>query len=169
MSNGEGSRQPRRARNGSATRDALLNAAVRVIVDEGYAAVSTRRIAEVAGVKAPLVHYHFGTLQDLLLEVYRREAEQSLQRHVRAMARKDPLQALWEMNADAERTGLALEFMAMARHRKRIADVIARYAEQIRAIQIVALERHFRDTGRAPGLFPPTAISVILDQWRVRW
>ena len=67
---------------------------------------------------------------DLLIAVYRRSAERSVQRHAEAMARDDLLQALWEVNTDATRTTLALEFLAMANHRKVIQEEIARYAEQ---------------------------------------
>ena len=37
------------------------------MIDEGYAAVSTRRVAAKAGLTPPLVHYYFPTTDDLLL------------------------------------------------------------------------------------------------------
>jgi AcrR family transcriptional regulator len=157
---------PRKARRfgteKSLTRTLILDTTEKLIVEEGYAAVTTRRVAERAGLKAPLVHYYFKTTDDLLVAVYRRGAEQSLQRHAEAMARDDLLQALWEVNADPERTTLALEFMAMANHRKFIREEIARYAEQIRAIQVVALNRHFRERGMAEEPFSALTLSVML-------
>lgn len=157
---------PRKARRfgteKSATRILILDTTEKLMVEEGYAAITTRRIAERAGLKAPLVHYYFKTTEDLLVAVYRRGAEQSLQRHAEAMAREDLLQALWEVNADTERTTLALEFMAMANHRKFIREEIARYAEQIRAIQVVALNRYFRERGIEEEPFSTLSLSVML-------
>lgn len=132
------------------------------MVDEGYAAVTTRRVAERAGIKAPLVHYYYKTTDDLLVAVYRRGAEHSLQRHAAAMAQGDVLAALWDVNSDQQRTALALEFMAMANHRKFIAEEIARYAEQIRAIQAVALDRFFHEQGMVAPPFDALPLTVIL-------
>jgi AcrR family transcriptional regulator len=146
----------------SGTRTVILDTTERVLIEEGYAAVTTRHVAERAGIKAPLVHYYYKTTEDLLVAVYRRAAERSLQRHTDAMAREDLLQALWDVNIEQDRTALALEFLAMANHRKFIQEEIARYAEQIRAIQTVALNRYFSKLDIAPALFPPVSISVVL-------
>ena len=156
-------RSARRPRTDSAvTRSVILDAAERVMVEEGYAAVTTRRIAERSGLKPPLVHYHFKTTDDLLTALYRRGAEQSLQRHASALAQEDPLTAMWRTNSDKERTALALEFMALANHRKFIREEIARYAEQIRAIQVATLERYLREQGLEGRPFSPLALSVFL-------
>ncbi|MCE7798881.1 TetR/AcrR family transcriptional regulator; helix-turn-helix transcriptional regulator [Sphingobium sufflavum] len=145
------------------TQAIILDAAERLMLEEGYAAVTTRRVAECSGLKPPLVHYHFKTTDYLLTALYRRGAEQSLQRHASALAQDDPLTAIWRVNADGERTALALEFMAMANHRKFICEEISRYAEQIRAIQVAALERYLCERNlcaRPP--FGPLALSVML-------
>lgn len=146
----------------AAARPVILDAAEKVILDEGYASVTTRRVAERAGLKAPLVHYYYKTTDDLLLAVYRRAAETSLQSHAEAMSSDDPLAALWAININTGNTALAIEFMAMANHRKFIGEEISRYAEQIRAIQEIALKRYFRKAGIDPSPFTPLALSVIL-------
>ena len=46
----------------------ILNAAVQQIAEVGWSAVTTRRIAEQAGVNNALIHYYFGTKDALLLE-----------------------------------------------------------------------------------------------------
>lgn len=157
-------RATRRPRTDSAvTQAAILDAAERLIVEEGYASVTSRRVAERSGLKPPLVHYHFKTTEALLIALYRRGAEQSLQRHASALAQDDPLTAIWRVNAEGSRTALALEFMAMANHRKFIREEIARYAEQIRAIQVATLERYLRERRLQPQPpFGPMALSVIL-------
>jgi AcrR family transcriptional regulator len=51
------------------TRDAILAAARQVLLDDGLTGVTTRRVANVAGVNQALVHYHFGSIENLLLDV----------------------------------------------------------------------------------------------------
>jgi AcrR family transcriptional regulator len=50
------------------TKQKILNAAALLIAELGWADVTTRRIAERAGVNNALVHYYFGTKDALLIE-----------------------------------------------------------------------------------------------------
>jgi AcrR family transcriptional regulator len=58
---------PSSAARGVATRDALLAAAVALIPERGWGAVTTRAVAERAGVAPGLVHYHFASVDALLV------------------------------------------------------------------------------------------------------
>ncbi len=55
----------------------LLDAAEQLMLEEGYAAVTSRRLASKAGLKPQLVHYYFRTMEELFLEVFRRRAEEA--------------------------------------------------------------------------------------------
>src|SRR5262245_30812380 len=90
----------------SETRAVLLDTVERVMLQDGYAAVSSRRIAKEAGVTPALVHYYFATLDDLFLAVLRRRADQQLERHQRFLASAQPLRALWAFSRDQAGTGL---------------------------------------------------------------
>lgn len=57
-----------RAEQREATRRALIEATVRCLVEEGYAALTTRRVAERAGVAQSTLMHHFETREALLLE-----------------------------------------------------------------------------------------------------
>jgi AcrR family transcriptional regulator len=52
--------------------EALLDAAERMLVSDGYARITTRRVAAEAGVNHGLVHYYFGSMEELLLQVLER-------------------------------------------------------------------------------------------------
>ena len=56
------------ADRGREVRQRLLAAAVELIAERGWSAVSTRAVAERAGVAAGLVHYHFASVPALLSE-----------------------------------------------------------------------------------------------------
>jgi AcrR family transcriptional regulator len=50
----------------------FLDAAERLLVRVGYAAISTRRLAEEAGANHGLVHYYFGSMEELFVRVLER-------------------------------------------------------------------------------------------------
>jgi AcrR family transcriptional regulator len=109
---------PRRARaEESETRTRLLDATEGLMLREGYAAVTARRIAAEAGVTAPLVHYHFGPLDDLFIALLRRRTEDGLARQTTAMAGPRPLTALWDFSFATASVRYTTEFMALAHHR----------------------------------------------------
>ncbi len=68
----------------SETRATLLDATEQLMLDSGYAAVSSRRVAAVAGVRPALVHYYFRTMDDLFLAAFQRRAEQAFADQQRA-------------------------------------------------------------------------------------
>ena len=60
-------------------RGVLLDAAEQLMLEEGYAAVTSRRVAEKAALKPQLVHYYFRTMDELFLAAFRRRAEEGLE------------------------------------------------------------------------------------------
>ena len=111
------------------------------MLEEGYAAVTSRRVAARAGLKPQLVHYYFRTMDDLFVALWRRRAEQGLRRQAEALESDQPLWALWEFSRDPQDRGLTLEFIALANHRKVIRAEITATAERSRAEQVDALSQ----------------------------
>jgi AcrR family transcriptional regulator len=146
----------------SKNRVVLLDAAERVLIAEGYAAVTSRRVAAEAGLKPQLVHYYFATMDDLFLAVFRRRAEIGLERQAAALASDDPLQALWEFSLDPAGTALSTELNSLAIHRPAIRSEIAQVAEQLRAMQSESIARVLLLAGVDTTIFPPDAISLLL-------
>jgi AcrR family transcriptional regulator len=68
----------------SAAEEALLDAAERLLVDLGYSGITTRRLAEEAGVNHGLVHYYFGSIENLLVRTLERFTDRQIARQ-RAM------------------------------------------------------------------------------------
>jgi AcrR family transcriptional regulator len=57
------------------TKDKILDAAERLFGEQGYSETSLRHIIADAGVNLAAIHYHFGSKEDLLLQLVRRRAE----------------------------------------------------------------------------------------------
>ncbi len=145
----------------SKTRARLVDAAERLLLEEGYAAVTSRRVGATAGLKPQLVHYYFRSMDDLFLEVFRRRADENLARVERAIAAGGSLRTLWELNADPRGAAFMIEFVALANHRKAIRAEIAAYAERYRTMQLEALTRALADAGVTEELPPVVALLLM--------
>nr|BAG84246.1 putative transcriptional regulator [Streptomyces griseoviridis] len=70
---------PTSAERGQESRARLLAAAAELIVADGWGSVTTRKVADLAGLPPGLVHYHFRTVTDLqidaALDAARREVD----------------------------------------------------------------------------------------------
>lgn len=143
-------------------RSALVDAAEQLLIEEGYAAVTSRRVAEKAGLKPQLVHYYFRTMDEVFLEVFRRYADQGIEAHRRALESPQPLWALWRFGINPAASRLTMEMAALANHRKELRAEIARYAEVFREQQreafVTALQRH----RVLPDEVPPVVWSILL-------
>jgi AcrR family transcriptional regulator len=65
---------------GRETREQLLSAATALLGEEGYGAMSMRAVAERAGTRLSLVHYHFGSKRGLMEAVLTHLTEGLLER-----------------------------------------------------------------------------------------
>ena len=76
-------------------RTAFLDAAERLLVDDGRAGISTRRLAREAGLNHGLVHYYFGSVENLMLAVFERFTDRLVERQRAMYAADVPFLAKW--------------------------------------------------------------------------
>ena len=145
-------------------RGVLLDAAEHLMLEEGYAAVTSRRVAEKAALKPQLVHYYFRTMDDLFLAAFRRRAEQGLEVQAQVLQAPQPLWALWRFSTDPAATAITMEFIALANHRKALKAEIAYYAERFREEQRKALTTILDRYGVDPGEDPAAGVVGADDQ-----
>jgi AcrR family transcriptional regulator len=143
-------------------RKTLINAAQQLMVDEGYAAVTTRRVAAKAGLKPQLVHYYFHSMDDLLLALVERATARSREAFTRALASPRPLRALWELSSDPDVTALQVEMMALANHRKAVRNELAVSARRLRRMQVDALSELLARLGVTNDVMRPDALMVVI-------
>src|SRR3954449_12881362 len=79
----------------TAAEDALLDAAERLLVEVGYAGITTRGLAEEAGVNHGLVHYYFGSNEHLLVRALERFTDRLLERQRDLYAADRPFVDKW--------------------------------------------------------------------------
>src|SRR6186997_1321421 len=93
-------RAQRRERASADTRARILAAARGCLLADGYASLSTRRVAEAADVPLSQIHYYFGSKQDLILAVLAEENERLLSRQATMYSGREPLWRQWERACD---------------------------------------------------------------------
>lgn len=89
------------------TADQILAAAKARLLVEGYAALSTRRVAEEAGVPLSQIHYHFGGKKGMVLGLLERENEELVARQQAMYAEDAPLWKRYEQACDFLEADLA--------------------------------------------------------------
>ena len=141
-------------------RGVLLDAAEQLLLEEGYASVTSRRVAEKAGLKPQLVHYYFRNMEDLFLAVFRRMAEAGLSVLTTALESPQPLWSLWRFSTQPEATRLTMEFMGLANHRKALRTEIAVHADRFRAQQVEVMSVALRRYGIDQSDVPPVVWAV---------
>ena len=153
--------EPRRPRAATAEkRTRLLDAAERIMLRDGYAAVTSRRVEAEAGLK---LHYHFGTLDDLFIEVFRRRAERNVERLRAALESPEPLRAWWQLASDPRGTALLVELTAAANHRAALQAEVAKLAHDVRRIQVESLAAILDGYGIDPEEFPPALVAAAVQ------
>jgi TetR/AcrR family transcriptional regulator len=137
----------------SAAEGVLLDAAERLLVDIGYARITTRRVAEEAGVNHGLVHYYFGSIENLLVRVLERFTERLTARQRALYGADIPFIEKWRaamhylVGEDVEYEKIWLELQALAWNRPDLQERVARVSEEWRAVLTEAFEEPRRRYG----------------------
>ena len=95
-----GTRAERREQATADTRGAIIAAARSCLLADGYANLSTRRVADAAQVPLSQIHYHFGSKRQLILAVLGAETERLLERQREMFDAPEPLWVRWERACD---------------------------------------------------------------------
>ena len=82
------------------TRLRIIEAARSRLLADGYAGLSTRKVAEEAGVPLSQLHYHFGSKGGLIMALFEMENQQRLTRQIHMYAEDRPLWQRYEQACD---------------------------------------------------------------------
>jgi AcrR family transcriptional regulator len=138
-----------------AAEEALLDAAERLLVDRGYASVTTRRLAEEAGVNHGLVHYYFGSTGSLLVRALERFTERLIDRQRDLYAAETPFAEKWRdamrylVDEDATYQKIWLELQALAWNDPALRGRLARVNAEWRGVLTEAFAEPHRRLGVA--------------------
>jgi AcrR family transcriptional regulator len=135
------------------TEEALLDAAEQLLVDVGYAGITTRRLAETAGVNHGLVHYYFGSNENLLVQALERFTERLVERQRTLYAGDAPFPEKWRtamsylVDDDARYEKIWLELQALSWNNPDLGERLARVNAEWRAVLTEAFREPHRELG----------------------
>jgi AcrR family transcriptional regulator len=133
--------------------EALLDAAERLLVDVGYARITTRRLAEEAGVNHGLVHYYFGSNENLLVRALERFTERLIVRQRAMYAAPTPFVDKWRtamhflVHEDLTYEKIWLELQALAWNEPALRERLVHVNGEWRAVLTEAFEEPRRELG----------------------
>ena len=127
------------------TEEAFLDAAERLLVTVGHAGITTRSVAEEAGANHGLVHYYFGSMENLLARVLERFTGRLIARQRAMYARSDVTflekwrTAMRYLDADRPYQKVWYELQALAWNRPELRERVAHVDAEWRAVLTEAL------------------------------
>jgi len=144
------------------TEDAFLDAAERLLIGVGYSGITTRRLAEEAGANHGLVHYYFGSMENLFVRVLERFTERLVARQREMYARTDISGVeKWKTAVGYLESDLAagypkiwLELQALGWNRPDIAERVAEVNREWRDVLTDAFDRMMSEYGVDRDRFP---------------
>ncbi|MGH2741417.1 MAG: TetR/AcrR family transcriptional regulator [Thermoleophilaceae bacterium] len=151
--------------------DAFLDAAERLLIGVGYSGITTRRLAEEAGANHGLVHYYFGSMENLFVRVLERFTERLVARQRQMYARTDISGAdKWKTAMGYLEADLAagypkiwLELQSLGWNRPDIAERVAEVNREWRDVLTDAFDRMMGEYGIDRDQFPLAAmVSLVM-------
>jgi AcrR family transcriptional regulator len=151
------------------TVDAFLDAAERLLISVGYAGISARRLAEEAGTNHGLIHYYFGSMEQLFLQVLERFTNRLIVRQRAMYAADVPFLEKWRaamgyLDADFESgyQKVWFELQALAWNHPELRERVAHVHDQWRTTLAEAFTKAMGEYGLDSEHFPVEAMVTLV-------
>jgi AcrR family transcriptional regulator len=152
----------------SATAERFLDAAERLLVEVGHTGISTRRLAEEAGANQGLVHYYFGSMDELFVQVLERFTERLIARQREMYEADVPFiekwRTAWRFQEDDLEQGYSkiwMELQALSWSHPDLRPRMARVNAEWRAVLHDAFTRAAEENGFTQDEFPVTELVAM--------
>jgi len=149
--------------------EALLDAAEAMLVEVGYAGITTRKLAERAGVNHGLVHYYFGSMEDLLLRVVERFTERLIERQEAMYVADIPFIEKWRQamrfldeDSDSGYHKVWYEMQALAWNNDAVRARLQRVTQRWVDVVLAAFETGLTELGVDRRRFPTKAVVSLV-------
>jgi len=154
---------------GTAT-EALLDAAERLLIQVGHAGITTPRVAGEAGVNHGLVHYYFGSMEELLLQVLERFTSRLIERQRAMYGAEGPFIEKWrtamrylDEDIAAGYPKIWFELQALGWNHPDIRERVAGVNAEWRQVLLEAFDRAMEEYGLDRERFPLEAwVSLVM-------
>ena len=150
--------------------EAFLDAAERLLIEVGYAGITTRRLAQETGANAGLVHYYFDSMEELFLQVLERFTQRLIERQRAMYAAPGPFIDKWrtamgeyfEADFAAGYPKIRFELEAMAWNRPEMRERLAKVYEEWNGVLVDAFTHAMDELGIDGVTYPVEAIVALV-------
>ena len=160
----------KRRRSSTETRSAIIEAARQRLIADGFAHLSTRSVADSAGVPLSQVHYHFGSKQQLVLDLLESENARRLARQTDMYAEPRPLWQRYEQACDYLEDDLESGYVRVLQEMIAASWSDADLAERVRGLlrgwlELISEVATEAELAFGPlGPFPPRELAALIGQ-----
>lgn len=147
----------------------FLDAAERLLISVGYANISTRRLAEEAGANHGLVHYYFGSMEQLFVRVLERYTERLIERQRAMYAADVPFLEKWrtamsflDQDRESGYQKIWFELQALAWNQPDLRERLAQVLSKWRAVLTEAFTRAAEEYSLDPEKYPVDALVTLV-------
>jgi AcrR family transcriptional regulator len=163
----------RRARGDVAT--AILDATEALLISEGHLALTTRRVAEEAGVNHGLIHYYFGSMEEVMLQTLERFTAQLTERQRAMYAADVPFIEKWRTamhylvteDFEAGYEKIFLELQAIGWNAPEVRQRVARVFTEWYEILMPAFDAGLDELGVDKTVFPTAAVVSLVMTFNI--
>jgi AcrR family transcriptional regulator len=143
----------------SQTRSQLIAAASEIVREKGYLSLTTRELAKRVGLTRYIVHYYFGTMEELIVALIQRDNETMRTQVAQELRSDEPLRAIAAVTQRASKD--SLELMALAARNEKVRSEIASQMSEFNALARQALECHLQSRGIRSDVPPSVMVALI--------
>jgi AcrR family transcriptional regulator len=169
----EGTVKDRTATVREANVAAFLDAAERLLIREGASGISTRQLAKEAGQNHGLVHYYFGSVDELLLQALERFTDRILERQRLLYETDAPFAEKWRTAMGFIEEDLAsgypkvwAELEALAWDRPELRERLSAVNDSWRSLLRDALSQAIDEYGIDDSRFSAEALAALVMQFQ---
>ncbi|MFT3964776.1 MAG: helix-turn-helix domain-containing protein [Sphingobium sp.] len=138
----------------------MIEAAERILTEEGCAALTAGKLAQCVGLSRLSVHYYFGTIDELIVAVLDRRGDILHAEIADLPERANPLRAAWERRARA--TTFTFEIMVLGLRRPLVKEALHRHLLALRSSFSRSIKGFFERVGTPPPLEPDAMATAFL-------
>ena len=150
------------------TTEVFLEAAERLLVEVGYAGITTRRLAAEAGANQGLIHYYFGSMDELFVQVLERFTERLVARQREMYSADVPFIEKWrtawrfqQEDLDAGYSKIWMELQALSWSRPDLQPRVAHVNAEWRGVLREAFTTAAHEYGLDEDDFPVDALVAL--------
>jgi AcrR family transcriptional regulator len=151
------------------TIERFLDAAERLLIEVGYSGITTRRLAAEADANQGLVHYYFGSMDELLVQVLERFTDRLVARQREMYARDVPFLEKWrtamayiEEDLESGYPKIWYELNALAWNRPELRERVSHVWDEWRAVLAEAFTAAIDEYGLDRERYPVEAVVALV-------